>query len=42
VIESIISKVTGYLRNTAERYVRDAAYPCRRFGSPSTAWTSPS
>jgi len=27
VIESVISKVTGYLRNTAERYVRDAAYP---------------
>jgi phage protein D len=27
VIDSIISKVTGYLRNTAERYVRDAAYP---------------
>ena len=27
MIESVISKVTGYLRNTAERYVRDAAYP---------------
>jgi len=27
VIEPIIAKVTGYLRNTAERYVRDAAYP---------------
>lgn len=27
MIDSIISKVTGYLRNTAERYVRDAAYP---------------
>lgn len=27
MIDSIISKVTGYLRNTAERYMRDAAYP---------------
>jgi phage protein D len=27
VIEPVIAKVTGYLRNTAERYVRDAAYP---------------
>lgn len=27
MIDSIISKVTGYLRNTAKRYVRDAAYP---------------
>jgi len=31
VIESVISKVTGYLRNTAERYVRDAAYPVPAF-----------
>jgi len=31
VIDSVISKVTGYLRNTAERYVRDAAYPVPAF-----------
>ena len=31
MIDSIISKVTGYLRNTAERYVRDAAYPIPAF-----------
>jgi len=31
VIEAAISKVTGYLRNTAERYVRDAAYPVPAF-----------
>ena len=31
MIESIISKVTGYLRNTAERFVRDAAYPVPAF-----------
>jgi len=31
VIELIIAKVTGYLRNTAERYVRDAAYPVPAF-----------
>lgn len=31
MIESIVSKVTGYLRNTAERYVRDAAYPVPAF-----------
>lgn len=31
MIEPIISKVTGYLRNTAERYVRDAAYPVPAF-----------
>lgn len=31
MIESVISKVTGYLRNTAERYVRDAAYPVPAF-----------
>ncbi|AQT95930.1 phage late control D family protein [Pseudomonas azotoformans] len=31
MIDSIISKVTGYLRNTAERYVRDAAYPVPAF-----------
>jgi len=31
VIEPIISKVTGYLRNTAERNVRDAAYPVPAF-----------
>lgn len=31
MIESIIPKVTGYLRNTAERYVRDAAYPVPAF-----------
>jgi phage protein D len=27
----MIAKVTGYLRNTAERYVRDAAYPVPAF-----------
>ena len=31
MINSVISKVTGYLRNTAERYVRDAAYPVPAF-----------
>ena len=31
MIELIIAKVTGYLRNTAERYVRDAAYPVPAF-----------
>ncbi|WP_313057921.1 phage late control D family protein [Pseudomonas rhodesiae] len=31
MIDSVISKVTGYLRNTAERYVRDAAYPVPAF-----------
>ena len=31
MIESLIAKVTGYLRNTAERYVRDAAYPVPAF-----------
>ena len=31
MIEPILSKVTGYLRNTAERYVRDAAYPVPAF-----------
>ena len=31
MIESVISKVTGYLRNTAERYARDAAYPVPAF-----------
>ena len=31
MIEPIISKVTGYLRNTAERFVRDAAYPVPAF-----------
>ena len=31
MIESVISKVTGYLRDTAERYVRDAAYPVPAF-----------
>ncbi|MGY4638175.1 phage late control D family protein [Pseudomonas sp. TE24901] len=31
MIESVISKVTGYLRNTAERYVRDAAYSVPAF-----------
>jgi uncharacterized protein len=31
VIDSVISKVTGYLRNTAERYARDAAYPVPAF-----------
>ena len=31
MIESVISKVTGYLHNTAERYVRDAAYPVPAF-----------
>jgi len=31
VIDPIIAKVTGYLRNTAERLVRDAAYPVPAF-----------
>ncbi|WP_289329465.1 phage late control D family protein [Pseudomonas sp. 'CRE Jenny 4'] len=31
MIDSVISKVTGYLLNTAERYVRDAAYPVPAF-----------
>ncbi|MCF5070549.1 phage late control D family protein [Pseudomonas syringae] len=31
MIESIISKVTGYLSNTAERFMRDAAYPVPAF-----------
>ncbi|OXS23103.1 late control protein [Pseudomonas fluorescens] len=31
MIDSVISKVTGYLRNTAERYVRDAAYSVPAF-----------
>lgn len=31
MIEPIIAKVTGYLRKTAERYVRDAAYPVPAF-----------
>jgi len=31
VIDSIISKVTGYVRNTAEGYMRDAAYPVPAF-----------
>ena len=31
MIEPLIAKVTGYLRNTAERYVRDAAYPVPAF-----------
>lgn len=31
MIEPIIAKVTGYLRNTAERYVRNAAYPVPAF-----------
>lgn len=31
MIESVISKVTGYLRSTAERYVRDGAYPVPAF-----------
>lgn len=31
MIEAIISKVTGYVRNTAERYMRDAAYPVPAF-----------
>ncbi|USW02670.1 phage late control D family protein [Pseudomonas pergaminensis] len=31
MIESIISKATGYLGNTAKRYVRDAAYPVPAF-----------
>lgn len=31
MIEPIIAKVTGYLRNTAERYVRDASYPVPAF-----------
>ena len=31
MIESVISKVTGYLRSTAEGYARDAAYPVPAF-----------
>lgn len=31
MIDSVISRVTGYLRNTAERYARDAAYPVPAF-----------
>ena len=31
MIESVISKVTGYVRSTAEQYVRDAAYPVPAF-----------
>ncbi|MBD8236956.1 phage late control D family protein [Pseudomonas fluorescens] len=31
MIDSIISKVTGYVRNTAEGYMRDAAYPVPAF-----------
>ncbi|NMX74636.1 phage late control D family protein [Pseudomonas sp. WS 5532] len=31
MIESNISEVTGYVRNTTERYVRDAAYPVPTF-----------
>ncbi|MGY2295002.1 phage late control D family protein [Pseudomonas yamanorum] len=31
MIESVISKVTGFLRSTAERYVRDGAYPVPAF-----------
>lgn len=31
MIDSIISKVTGYVRSTAEQYVRDAAYPVPAF-----------
>ncbi|MGY2231602.1 phage late control D family protein [Pseudomonas tolaasii] len=31
MIESSISEVTGYVRNTTERYVRDAAYPVPTF-----------
>jgi len=31
VIDPIIAKVTGYLRNTADRFVRDAAYPVPAF-----------
>ena len=31
MIESAISKVTGYLRDTVQRYVRDAAYPVPAF-----------
>ncbi|NWC97334.1 phage late control D family protein [Pseudomonas sp. P7779] len=31
MIDSIFSKVTGYVRSTAERYVRDAAYPVPAF-----------
>ena len=31
MIEPLISKVTGYLRNTAERFMRDAAYPVPAF-----------
>lgn len=31
MIESVISKVTGYVRSTAEGYTRDAAYPVPAF-----------
>lgn len=31
MIESVISKVTGYVRSTAEGYARDAAYPVPAF-----------
>lgn len=31
MIDSMISKVIGYVRSTAERYVRDAAYPVPAF-----------
>ncbi|WP_312403970.1 phage late control D family protein [Pseudomonas rhodesiae] len=31
MIDPIIAKVTGYLRNTADRFVRDAAYPVPAF-----------
>ncbi|ROM60406.1 phage late control D family protein [Pseudomonas rhodesiae] len=31
MIDSIISKVTGYVRSTVEQYVRDAAYPVPAF-----------
>ncbi|MCP1508266.1 phage protein D [Pseudomonas marginalis] len=31
MIESVISKVTGYVRSTVEQYVRDAAYPVPAF-----------
>lgn len=31
MIESVISKVTGYVRSTAEEYARDAAYPVPAF-----------
>ncbi|KTC26414.1 late control protein [Pseudomonas sp. ICMP 19500] len=31
MIEAAISKVTGYLKDTAERFIRDAAYPVPAF-----------